>query len=95
MSPLLASFLACLSVALISSSGGGDSGGPKERRLDSARLAELELTYEIRAQVRQPCAEAGPPYPAGGPNGGHWAAFIQVRERPGTHTIEPTWFDVG
>jgi hypothetical protein len=58
VSPLLASFLACLSLALISCSGSRDSAEPTERRLDSARLAELELVYEIPAQVRQACDEA-------------------------------------
>jgi hypothetical protein len=56
--PVLASFLACLCLALISCSGKGDSARSMERRLDSERLAELELTYEIPAQVRQACAEA-------------------------------------
>ena len=31
---------------------------PTERRLDSGRLAELQLTYEIPEQVRQACAQA-------------------------------------
>jgi hypothetical protein len=56
--PVLASFLACLCLALISCSGKGDSARSMERRLDSERLAELELTYEIPAQVRQACAAA-------------------------------------
>jgi hypothetical protein len=48
----------CLSLALTSCSG-GDSTEPKQRRLDSARLAELDLTYKIPAQVQQACSEAG------------------------------------
>jgi hypothetical protein len=55
---VLAGFLACLSLALVGCSGSRDSAEPTKRRLDSARLAELELTYEVPAQVRQACAEA-------------------------------------
>jgi hypothetical protein len=50
--------LACLPLVLISCSGSGESAAPTERRLDATRLAELELTYEIPAQVREACDEA-------------------------------------
>jgi hypothetical protein len=57
--------LACLALAVAGCAGGGNSTEPakrsseaKARLLDSTRLRELELTYEIPAQVRQACAEA-------------------------------------
>jgi hypothetical protein len=55
---LAASLLACLSLVLVSCSGGSDSAATTERRLDEARLAELDLTYEIPALVRRACAGA-------------------------------------
>jgi hypothetical protein len=58
VSPLVASFLTCFSLALISCSGSGDSGAHTERRLDSDRLAELELTYEIPTLVGRACNAA-------------------------------------
>ena len=51
----MASFLA---LALLGCSGGGDSREPVEHRLDSARLAELQLTYDVPALVRHACADA-------------------------------------
>ena len=50
--------LACVSLALVSCSAGADSAGTTEERLDTARLADLDLTYEIPAQVQRACAEA-------------------------------------
>jgi hypothetical protein len=56
--PSAASLLACVSLALASCSAGADSAGRTEERLDTARLTELDLTYEIPAQVRRACADA-------------------------------------
>jgi hypothetical protein len=61
----LATLSACLALAAAGCPGSDNVAEPskrasegKPRRLDSTRLRELELTYEIPAQVREACAEA-------------------------------------
>jgi len=56
--------LACLAFAAVGCVGSDSDAEPSTQpaeekpRLDSTRLQELELTYEVPAQVRQACAEA-------------------------------------
>ena len=61
----LATTLACLGFTAAGCGGSGNSveasnQGPdgKQRRLDSIRLKELDLTYAVPAQVREACTDA-------------------------------------
>ncbi len=64
VSSVLATVFGCLSLALVSCAGSSKSAESSTvsegnlRRLGSASLQELELTYEIPSQVQEACADA-------------------------------------
>jgi hypothetical protein len=61
--------------------GGGEAGAVEKWALtdfDNVVKGDPTLVRTSTVRGRRVSIYHYPPYPAGGPNGGHWAAFIQV-----------------
>jgi hypothetical protein len=61
--------------------GGGEAGAVEKWALtdfDNVVKGDPELVRTMTVRGRRVSIYHFPPYPAGGPNGGHWAAFVQV-----------------